>query len=442
MEVLINTLADQLKIIASSGATKYINTGEKAIDTALQIITSAFAGSIITLLIHLFVKGGWKKVKRWLIKDKNNSNINFEVEDIKDINMDTLKFRSQFRYTHTFQKWFDVVHVKTNIPLEKKSYIYINEDSNTDIITVAHGVSQSKANTCIPCWKGNDGYIVFYNPSTYTLYSDSQAAIRECLEDIKRVLNEKKLKESIKNNVSLLYDITISDKGAELISLGSYDKRSTFNTIFFEQKAMLMKVIDNFKNKSLYPAHLPIENKLGILLHGPPGTGKTRLIAAIANYLEYSIVMVDMSKIKTKKQFATLLKDTIDKNIILVLEEFDCVKGILSRELKKEPENELSSNAINPYMMLLANEKEKSKEITDMIKKENDIREDGLDLGYILSKLDGLESNEGRIIIATTNHPDRIDPALLRPGRLGLKICLSYATQLMIRDILCMVYNI
>ena len=67
---------------------------------------------------------------------------------------------------------------------------------------------------------------------------------------------------------------------------------------------------------------------------------------------------------------------------------------------------------------------------------------DQLDLGYLLTKLDGLESNEGRIIIATTNHPERIDPALLRPGRLGIKICLSYATREVARDILCMVFQV
>lgn len=115
----------------------------------------------------------------------------------------------------------------------------------------------------------------------------------------------------------------------------------------------------------------------------------------------------------------------------------------MSRDLKeKNKEESSSSNVINPYMMLLTSEKEKSKEIRDIMKKEKDIENDALDLGYILTKLDGLESNEGRVLIATTNHPERIDPALLRPGRLGLKICLSYATRLMIRDILCMVYNI
>ena len=57
-------------------------------------------------------------------------------------------------------------------------------------------------------------------------------------------------------------------------------------------------------------------------------------------------------------------------------------------------------------------------------------------MAYLLSKLDGLESAEGRIIVATTNNPDKINPALLRPGRFDLKLCLGNCTQDMYGKIL------
>ena len=62
-------------------------------------------------------------------------------------------------------------------------------------------------------------------------------------------------------------------------------------------------------------------------------------------------------------------------------------------------------------------------------------------MGYILQKLDGLESCENRLIIATTNNPDKINPALLRPGRFDLKICLSLAKEEIIIDILSNFYG-
>jgi ATP-dependent 26S proteasome regulatory subunit len=57
-------------------------------------------------------------------------------------------------------------------------------------------------------------------------------------------------------------------------------------------------------------------------------------------------------------------------------------------------------------------------------------------------KLDGLESANNRIIIATTNHPERIDPALLRPGRFGIQLNLTYCTISMLRDIIGMIFQL
>jgi len=67
---------------------------------------------------------------------------------------------------------------------------------------------------------------------------------------------------------------------------------------------------------------------------------------------------------------------------------------------------------------------------------------DALDLAYLLTMLDGLESAEGRCIVASTNCPDRIDPSLLRPGRFGVHLNLNRATHQMLADILSMTYKL
>jgi len=63
-------------------------------------------------------------------------------------------------------------------------------------------------------------------------------------------------------------------------------------------------------------------------------------------------------------------------------------------------------------------------------------QDESIDLGYLLSKLDGLEDCTNRIIIATTNHPENINPVLLRPGRFDIKLCLDNCTKNMYHDIL------
>ena len=57
-------------------------------------------------------------------------------------------------------------------------------------------------------------------------------------------------------------------------------------------------------------------------------------------------------------------------------------------------------------------------------------------LGSILSKFDGIDSSEGSIIIATTNHIDKIDPALIRPGRMDINIELKKANKKVTLEIL------
>jgi hypothetical protein len=75
------------------------------------------------------------------------------------------------------------------------------------------------------------------------------------------------------------------------------------------------------------------------------------------------------------------------------------------------------------------------------LQKEMEDKKDSIDLGYVLRKLDGLESGDGRIIVATTNRPGSLDEALLRPGRFGLYVHLTRATQAMVADIVGFIYG-
>ncbi len=52
----------------------------------------------------------------------------------------------------------------------------------------------------------------------------------------------------------------------------------------------------------------------------------------------------------------------------------------------------------------------------------------GVTLSGLLNALDGVSSREGRVLFLTTNHPERLDPALVRPGRVDRKIELGHAT--------------
>lgn len=184
---------------------------------------------------------------------------------------------------------------------------------------------------------------------------------------------------------------------------------------------------------------------LGFMLHGRPGTGKTFLIKSICNYLKRNAYIVDMRKIKNKREFENLFygEESI-KKYVFVLDEFDCVQGaIRDRGADEKAENSSgpSFDSLHEKKMdllkLLMTEKTQSKEKSqgdnpsviqeELIKLNKEIadRENALSLDTMLTVLDGMVEMRGRVIIATTNFIDHIDKALLRDGRFDMKVKLD-----------------
>merc|ERR1712125_2157 len=83
----------------------------------------------------------------------------------------------------------------------------------------------------------------------------------------------------------------------------------TFNSLFFQQKESLLKLVDHFTNKSGKYRISGYPHKLGLLLHGPPGTGKTSLIKAMAQHTARSIVNVPLARIATNQELMDIMFD-------------------------------------------------------------------------------------------------------------------------------------
>ncbi|TVU01927.1 hypothetical protein EJB05_52574, partial [Eragrostis curvula] len=180
---------------------------------------------------------------------------------------------------------------------------------------------------------------------------------------------------------------------------------STFDTLAMDHK-LKQSIIDDlnrFVNRKDYYKRTGKAWKRGYLLYGPPGTGKSSLIAAMANHLRFDIYDLELTEVGSNSDLRRLLVG-ISNRSILVVEDIDC-----TIELKQREENEDKSNSS-------AEEKKGSS--------------DKVTLSGLLNFVDGLWSTSGeeRIIVFTTNYKERLDPALLRPGRMDMHIHMGYCT--------------
>lgn len=100
---------------------------------------------------------------------------------------------------------------------------------------------------------------------------------------------------------------------------------STFDTIALDTKLKkaIIEDLDRFVRRKDFYRKVGKAWKRGYLLHGPPGTGKSSLIAAIANYLRFDIYDLELANIKRDSDLRRLLLKTANRSI-LVIEDIDC----------------------------------------------------------------------------------------------------------------------
>ena len=223
-----------------------------------------------------------------------------------------------------------------------------------------------------------------------------------------------------------------------------FESSRTFNTMFFDDKDYLIKKLDFFINNKVYYYENGIPWTLGIGMHGKPGTGKTSAIKCIANHTKRHLVVIPLNLIKTCGQLADCFfenkfvddneQNTINfDNKIIVFEDIDCMTDIIKdRSGPKEIVEKIPVDdkvSAKDVLALINNSKKDSNKICDSIKLLHHNDADELTLSFILNLIDGIRETPGRIIIITSNHYDKLDKALIRPGRIDITLEMKNASR-------------
>ena len=299
---------------------------------------------------------------------------------------------------------------------------------------------------------------------TIEIYSFSKS-IKELKEYVDELtLRYMKKIEDKRHNKIFIYTLqnmkTEDDGGRYQWIERPFKSNRTFDNLYFDGKRELIDKIDFFVNNNEWYEKEGHPYTLGIGLSGLPGTGKTSIIKSIANKLGRHLIQIPLNKIKCEDDFYKYYfestynhhNDTnsidFDKKII-VLEDLDCMSDLVLDRSKKniEPIDTLNIDGIaNSTDMLetivnavkVANNNDPDKTLGQTSKnptcKNLFTKENKLTLSFILNILDGLDENYGRILIITSNFYENIDKALVRPGRIDLRVDMKNASIQTIKD--------
>jgi hypothetical protein len=321
---------------------------------------------------------------------------------------------SRFVFSKNFSRQYKVIDSTKNgvhdtyymsKALNESKTIYVLDDTNeitlgNDIFLKIHRTENSYQTST-----STSGYVYEY----HFIVGSNTVSIKKIEQFLSKCLDEyeQSILDSTRNKLyhfiyqgydtdreKTEYSVQIlSDKNTE-----TNTNFETFDTMVGDNKTILINDLDRLHDLEYYKEK-GLRRKKGYLFYGPPGCGKTSHVMAMANYDKRHVLEIPLSRVKTAQQFENILN----------LKEINGIPICKDHLIYLFDEIDISLKSMEDKKKISTKDKALDKFVGNV---------DTINLDTLLSRLDGIGSYQGMVIVATTNRKNNLPPALCRHGRL------------------------
>ena len=225
--------------------------------------------------------------------------------------------------------------------------------------------------------------------------------------------------------------------------------RRALHTVVLEatQKDSVIADVEEYMDEAtsaFYGSH-GIPYRRGYLFHGPPGTGKTSLALALASKFNLDVYVLTLLDQDIGDSDLISLLNQLPGRSLLLLEDIDTA-GLSNRKSKSKPRPTARRRPRGGTLPLTSrSDKSKTDSKADgaLDTDDDDTNQTGsrVSLSGLLNAIDGVAAPEGHILIMTTNKPYELDDALVRAGRISVRVQFSYASRMQAEEIFRRMYT-
>jgi hypothetical protein len=368
-------------------------------------------------------------------------------------------------------RWYNEEH---DLEKQKETYLMMPIDNGTILISEKYGIyfelknnsdekkeeDSQKTNSVSSKQKNNFTIVLSKKKNLGSESHNIHDFIEECISEYDSMMNKK-----INDNRQYIFDYKGFEKEETVLTLKFNEHLMEHNkdlntNIFFEGKDKLIRYIHPFVYDKCAKMNEGEEKykrsgftfKAGLLFYGQPGCGKTSTIKAILKYTNRHGIILNLSRVKTCEELEMIFRNRVinkreltGKQICFILEDCDAFENniCMAREYNEQKPITQTPSA-NEFLKVVPESEQSSSDLfLQMMCKKNFYKDDdAVNLSCFLNILDGIVELHGVMIIMTTNHPEKIDPALIRPGRFDFKYEFKKATKQILLEMLQFKYQI